>query len=66
MRYSLVVGIGRSVYAFGFFTLPMLSARLRDVLAQADFPLRVASQLKMMDASLFLPEPFGLSLEGVE
>lgn len=38
----------------------------RDVLAQADFPLRVASQLKMMDASLFLPEPFGLSLEGVE
>ncbi len=32
----------------------------RDVLAQADIPLRVSPNLKEMDRCLFLPEPFGL------
>jgi len=34
----------------------------RDVLAQAEFPLVVARDLKVMDAALFRPEPFGLTL----
>ena len=34
----------------------------RDVLAQAGFPLRVASPLKSIDAALFRPAPFGLKL----
>jgi propionate CoA-transferase len=34
----------------------------RDVLAQADFPLVVARDLKSMDTALFRPEPFGLAL----
>ena len=34
----------------------------RDVLAQAGFPLRVASDLRPMQANLFNPEPFGLTL----
>ena len=34
----------------------------RDVLAQAQFPLRVADDLKTMDAALFHPEPIGLTL----
>ncbi len=35
----------------------------RDILAQAGFPLRVSESLKLMAASLFDPEPFGLRLE---
>ena len=35
----------------------------RDVLAQAAFPLRVSATLKVMDESIFRPEPFGLSLD---
>ncbi len=35
----------------------------RDVLAQADFPLLVARDLRRMPAGLFRPEPFGLSLQ---
>jgi acyl CoA:acetate/3-ketoacid CoA transferase len=38
----------------------------RDVLAQADIPLRVAPDLKPMDAALFRPEPFGLQLKAQE
>jgi propionate CoA-transferase len=34
----------------------------RDVLAQADFPLRVASNLSTMDKGLFDPAPFGLKV----
>jgi acyl CoA:acetate/3-ketoacid CoA transferase len=34
----------------------------RDVLAQAKVPLKVAAGLRTMDAALFRPEPFGLSL----
>ena len=34
----------------------------RDVLDQSLFPLRVADDLKTMDAALFRPEPFGLTL----
>ncbi|HEY1945277.1 MAG TPA: acyl CoA:acetate/3-ketoacid CoA transferase [Roseiarcus sp.] len=34
----------------------------RDVLAQAQFPLRVADTLTTMDAKLFHPEPIGLTL----
>jgi propionate CoA-transferase len=34
----------------------------RDVVAQAEFPLAVARDLKVMDAVLFRPEPFGLEL----
>ncbi len=34
----------------------------RDVLDQSHFPLRVADDLKTMDAALFRPEPFGLTL----
>ncbi|MDZ5449733.1 acyl CoA:acetate/3-ketoacid CoA transferase [Labrys sp. ZIDIC5] len=35
-----------------------------DVLAQAEFPLGVADDLKTMDAALFRPEPIGLDLGG--
>jgi propionate CoA-transferase len=34
----------------------------RDVLGQTETPLRVASDLKIMDARLFRPEPIGLEL----
>jgi propionate CoA-transferase len=34
----------------------------RDVLAQAEFPLRIAGDLKMMPAALFRPEQIGLEL----
>jgi acyl CoA:acetate/3-ketoacid CoA transferase len=34
----------------------------RDVLAQAEFPLRVAGDLKIMPPALFRPEPIGLEL----
>ena len=34
----------------------------RDVLAQADIPLRVSDTLKTMDERIFRPEPFGLKL----
>ena len=34
----------------------------RDVLAQADIPLRVSDALKTMDERIFRPEPFGLKL----
>jgi propionate CoA-transferase len=34
----------------------------RDVLAQADIPLRVSPHLRVMDAALFRSEPFGLQL----
>ena len=34
----------------------------RDVLAQAEFPLRVAGDLRPMDAALFHPAPIGLTL----
>jgi acyl CoA:acetate/3-ketoacid CoA transferase len=34
----------------------------RDVLAQADIPLRVSETLKTMDERIFRPEPFGLKL----
>jgi acyl CoA:acetate/3-ketoacid CoA transferase len=35
----------------------------RDVLAQAEFPLKVARDLGTMPADLFRPEPFGLKLK---
>jgi acyl CoA:acetate/3-ketoacid CoA transferase len=35
----------------------------RDVLAQAGCPLRVASDLRPMDARLFRPEPMRLELQ---
>jgi acyl CoA:acetate/3-ketoacid CoA transferase len=34
----------------------------RDVLGQADIPLRVNANLRLMDARLFRPEPMGLTL----
>jgi acyl CoA:acetate/3-ketoacid CoA transferase len=34
----------------------------RDVLAQADIPLRVSGAIKTMDERMFRPEPFGLKL----
>jgi propionate CoA-transferase len=34
----------------------------RDVLAQSEVPLRASPQLRVMDAALFRPEPFGLRL----
>jgi acyl CoA:acetate/3-ketoacid CoA transferase len=34
----------------------------RDILARSGTPLQVASDLKLMDARLFRPEPIGLSL----
>jgi acyl CoA:acetate/3-ketoacid CoA transferase len=34
----------------------------RDILSQAEFPLRVANDLRKMDAALFHPEPFKLEL----
>jgi acyl CoA:acetate/3-ketoacid CoA transferase len=34
----------------------------KDVLEQAKIPLRVASDLRVMDARLFRPEPMGLEL----
>jgi propionate CoA-transferase len=34
----------------------------RDVLVQADFPLRVSENLAVMDKRIFQPEPFGLKL----
>ena len=33
-------------------------------LAQAEFPLMVSPNLKVMEAALFRPEPFGLTLDG--
>ena len=36
----------------------------RDVLAQAEFPLLVADDLRVMDAALFRPEAIGLDLRG--
>jgi len=38
----------------------------RDVLAQADIALRVSPTLRLMDAALFRPEPFGLRLKSEE
>ena len=38
----------------------------RDVLAQAEFPLRVAADLKTTPAALFRPEPIGLTLRPEE
>ena len=38
----------------------------RDVLDQAEVPLRVAPDLKLMDAALFEPAPFGLRLQPEE
>jgi propionate CoA-transferase len=35
----------------------------RDVLAQADIPLRVSENLKEMDKRIFQPDPFGLELK---
>ncbi len=35
----------------------------RDVLAQAEFPLQVARDLKTTPAALFHPEPIGLQLK---
>lgn len=35
----------------------------RDVLAAAGFPLRVAADMKVMEARLFAPEPIGLALK---
>jgi acyl CoA:acetate/3-ketoacid CoA transferase len=34
----------------------------RDVLAQADIPLRVSPSLRLMDARLFRPEPMNFRL----
>jgi acyl CoA:acetate/3-ketoacid CoA transferase len=34
----------------------------RDVLARAEFPLRVSDELKVMDADLFHPHLMGLTL----
>jgi acyl CoA:acetate/3-ketoacid CoA transferase len=36
----------------------------RDILAQSEFPLVVPPDLKVMEARLFQPEPFGLDLGG--
>lgn len=38
----------------------------RDVLDQADIPLRVADDLRLMDAALFREAPFGLKLKAAE
>jgi propionate CoA-transferase len=38
----------------------------RDVLAQADFPLEVAHDLKRMPERIFRPEPFGLTLHAAK
>ena len=38
----------------------------RDVLDQAEIPLRVASDLRVMDAALFRERPFGLQLKAEE
>ena len=38
----------------------------RDVLDQAEIPLRVASDLRLMDAALFRDRPFGLKLKTQE
>jgi acyl CoA:acetate/3-ketoacid CoA transferase len=38
----------------------------RDVLDQAEIPLRVAADLKLMDAALFRDQPFGLQLKAEE
>jgi acyl CoA:acetate/3-ketoacid CoA transferase len=38
----------------------------RDVLDQSEIPLRVAADLRVMDAALFRPEPFGLKLKAAE
>jgi propionate CoA-transferase len=38
----------------------------RDILDQAEFPLEVASDLRLMDAALFRPEPIGLTLKPAE
>lgn len=38
----------------------------RDVLGQAEIPLRVAADLKTMDAALFTDAPFGLKLKAQE
>jgi len=35
----------------------------RDVIAQSEVPLRASSDLRVMDAALFRPEPFGLQLK---
>ena len=38
----------------------------RDVLDQSEFPLQVASDLRLMDAALFSEQPFGLQLKAEE
>jgi propionate CoA-transferase len=38
----------------------------RDILDQAQFPLRVAANLKTTDGALFRPEPIGLKLQGAD
>jgi acyl CoA:acetate/3-ketoacid CoA transferase len=38
----------------------------RDVLDQAEIPLRVAPDLRLMDAALFREPPFGLNLKAEE
>ena len=38
----------------------------RDVLDQAEIPLRVAGGLRQMDTALFSPQPFGLTLQNEE
>ena len=35
----------------------------RDVLGQSEIPLRVSPNLRVTDAALFRPEPFGLRLK---
>jgi propionate CoA-transferase len=35
----------------------------RDVLGQAEFPLRVNPDVRLMEERLFLPEPVGLELK---
>lgn len=39
---------------------------VRDILDQAEMPLRVAKDLRLMDASLFYNQPFGLQLKASE
>ena len=38
----------------------------RDVLEQAEIPLRVAKDLQVMDAALFIDAPMGLRLKAEE
>ena len=38
----------------------------RDVLEQAEIPLRVAEDLRVMDAALFIDAPMGLRLKAEE